>query len=223
MDPLRLSIALGPLALYLLAIGMLHRKRTPTVVTGSRDLTALALGVSGLVTIGPAELLLPQQAIINYGPLVWGMVAVVYSLCVSLVVLNSRQRLVIYHAPALAEFRPIVAQVIEELDPESRWAGSTLLMPRQHVELSVEIAQASNTIVLQAVHEHQNHAAWALLHAGLARRLAAAPHQPNAWGYALPALGAALLALVAWQLTQHPAEVTQALFEMLRLTRGDAS
>jgi hypothetical protein len=222
MDPLRLSLALGPLALYLLSIGRLHLRRRATVVTGSRDLVALALGVSGLITIGPVELLMPQAAIANFGAAVWGMMAIIYSLCVSLAILNGRPQLVIYNAPPLSEFRPIMARVIDELDPESRWAGTSLLMPRLPIELAVEIAPASNTIVLRAVHEHQQMTAWRQLHAALARQLATVPRASSPWGFGMSGLAAVLLALVGWQLVEHSQEVTQALVEMLRLGRADS-
>ena len=60
VDPLHLSIALGPLATYLMVLGVVNLSIRPFVTTGSRDTAALGLAISGLAIAGPMELFLPE-------------------------------------------------------------------------------------------------------------------------------------------------------------------
>ena len=66
-DPLHLAIALGPLAVYFLLVGMINLSSRPLVTTGARDAAALGVGLSGLVFAGPMELFLPEDAAIHFG------------------------------------------------------------------------------------------------------------------------------------------------------------
>ena len=62
MDPFRVCLAMGPLGVYLLAIGLMNLSRRPWVTTGFRDGLALTIGMMGLVIVGPLELLMPGRA-----------------------------------------------------------------------------------------------------------------------------------------------------------------
>ena len=59
VDALHLSIALGPLAVYLLLLGFVNLSTRPFVTTGARDVGALGLAIAGLIVAGPMELFLP--------------------------------------------------------------------------------------------------------------------------------------------------------------------
>ncbi|MEX2561248.1 MAG: hypothetical protein WD403_15100, partial [Pirellulales bacterium] len=137
MDSFRLCVALGPLAIYLLLLGAINLSRRPFLVTGGRDLAALGVAVSGMMLVGPIELLLPEDAVNLYRAYVWLLAIVMYSLCLSLAVLVSRPRLTIYNM-TVDELRPVLAGAIDVLDPDARWAGSSLSLPRLHVELHLE-------------------------------------------------------------------------------------
>ena len=215
-DPLRLCIALGPLAVYLLVLGSLNLGRRTMIVTGARDLAALGLGISGLMTVGPIELLLPQTAAMMYGPMIWLMLMILYSLVVSLASLMSKPRLVLYNACPRAEFRPMLAAAVDELDPQARWAGSTLALPGLQIEFVVDGHPSLRTITLTATHDRQNLAGWNALHGALARNLRKQPQGPNVWGFGLTTAALTMLGVIAWQLAGHPAEVVQSLSEMLR-------
>src|SRR3977135_4015231 len=71
MDGSYLCLALCPLAVYLVALGLVNLSRRPTLVTGSRDITALGLALSGMVIGGPMQLFFPEYAAAQLGPLVW--------------------------------------------------------------------------------------------------------------------------------------------------------
>ncbi|MEI7903478.1 MAG: hypothetical protein WCK89_24835, partial [bacterium] len=59
MDPFRLCLAFGPVAIYAVLLGAINLLRRPFAVSGTRDAAALGLAVSGLVIVGPIELFLP--------------------------------------------------------------------------------------------------------------------------------------------------------------------
>ena len=67
MDPLHFSVAAIPLAVYLLLIGILNLRKKPFVTTGARDSAALAIGIAGLMIIGPMKLFFPEGAGSRFG------------------------------------------------------------------------------------------------------------------------------------------------------------
>lgn len=219
VDPLRSCLACGPLALYLLALGALNVRRRPWVVSGGRDLAALGIGVSGLMVIGPVELLMPYAAAYNFGPFIWCVLATLYSLTLSLVALLARPRLVVYNACALAELRVVLSNVLPRLDSHARWAGNCVSLPTLQIDLSVEYHGLLRSIVLTATHDQQNLEAWSTLHAALNAEFAALePTIPrrNPWGPLLAAFACVLIGYVGWQLVARPEQVVQELGDMLR-------
>ncbi len=215
-DPLRLSVALVPLAAYALVLGVLNLGRRTTVVSGGRDLAALAVGVSGLVLVGPIELLMPRTALTVYGMYAWPMVLIIYSLCVSLTSLLLKPRLVLYNACSLVQLRRTMAAVVKDLDVDARWAGSTVSMPRLHVELVIEGHRLLRTISLTATHDRQSIAGWQMLHAALAKRLPIPARRSSVWGMAFVLASLAAVAVIGWQMFGRPHEVAQSLGDLLR-------
>ena len=117
MDSLHFCIAVVPLSVYLLMMGLLNLRRHPFVTTGARDAATLGIGVVGFVIAGPMELFFPEGAASQFGAWVWLSLIVFYGLCVSLVVLLMRPRLVVYNV-ALEELRPILSKIAMELAQE---------------------------------------------------------------------------------------------------------
>lgn len=216
MDSFRLCVALGPLAIYLFLLGAMNLSRRPFLVTGARDLAALGVGVSGMMLVGPIELLLPEGAANAYRAYVWVLLIAMYSLCLSLAVLLARPRLTIYNFSA-EELRPVLAEVIEALDPEARWAGNSLVLPRLRVELHLEPSPALRNVSLVASGDRQSYSGWRRLELALAARLKPAESAPNMWGLVLTATALAMMVAMGWQLALNPEEITQGFREMLRL------
>ena len=216
MDSFRLCLALGPLAVYLLLLGMINLSRRPLLVTGGRDLAALGVGVSGLILVGPVELLLPEDAINAYQKYVWLLLVVMYSLCVSLAALLSRPRLTIYNMSA-EQLRPMLAEAINGLDQEARWAGSSLVLPRVHVELHLEPNPVMRNVSLVASGDEQSYAGWRQLEAALADKLKPAESPSNPWGMALALVSLLMIGVMGWQMVQNPQAITQGFRDMMRL------
>jgi hypothetical protein len=216
MDPLRLIIALGPLAVYLLAIGWLNLSRRSIVVTGIRDSLAMAIGLSGMVLVGPLELFMPMDAAALFGGYVWVLLVSFYILVATFILLMERPRLVIYNAP-IERIRPLVDRLAMHLDPEAQWAGETLSLPTLGVELRLEATRAFRNVMLVANLERQSYAGWKHLEAHLRRELAAIETQPNWQGVGFIALALFIAVSVLYGAARDPAGIAQNLFEMLRM------
>lgn len=215
IDALHLSIALIPLAVYLLLLGFVNLSTRPFVTTGMRDVAALGMAISGFMVIGPMELFLPEAATNRFGGYVWLLLLAFYALCLTLIVLLMRPRLVIYNVNP-DQLRAMLAEVVAELDSDARWAGDALVLPRLGVQLHVELFGALRNVQLVASGHRQSYAGWRRLELALAKVLQQTRGVPNPHGFALLAAGAALIALAAWQSLSDPATVVQALDEMLR-------
>ena len=159
MDSLHFCIAVVPLAVYLLMMGLLNLRRRPFVTTGARDAGTLGIGVIGFVIAGPMELFFPEGAASQFGAWVWGALIVFYGLCVSLMVLLMRPRLVVYNV-SLEELRPILSKIAMELDPKSRWIGDALVIPRLNIHMHVEAVESLRNVQMLAGGNQQSIEGW---------------------------------------------------------------
>jgi len=217
MDPLRLCLAFGPLAVYLVVIGLLNLSRRPWLVSGTRDAAALGLALSGLVIIGPMELFLPEAAVGRYGPFVWAMLLATYAVCLILLLLLLRPRLVIYNVSG-DRLRPVLAETVERLDPQARWAGDSLSLPGLGVQLHLDASPSMRNVSLVACGSRQNYLGWHRLEQELGRSLdRQEPGERNYRALSLLGAGVLILAALAWSVTRSPELVAQTLFDMLRL------
>ena len=170
MDPLHFCIAVAPLAVYLFLLGVLNLKGFPFVTTGSRDSAALAIGMVGFVIIGPMELFFPEGAASRFGAWVWFMLIIFYALCISLVVLLMRSRIVIYNVTQ-EQLRPLLTSVAIKLDRGSRWSGDSLFLPEKQVHLHIETNDLLRNVQLTAGGNNQSYEGWEALEKELHKAL----------------------------------------------------
>lgn len=215
MDPLRLALALGPVAIYLLLLGAVNLSRRPLLVSGARDTLALGLAVAGLVLIGPIELFFPVMAAMLFGPYVWGLLVGLYVLCLVLLVLVLRPRLVIYNLSP-EELRSVLANLAVEMDRESRWAGDSLILPNLGVQLHVESLAAMRNVCLVASGPKQNYLGWKRLESELGAALREVEVPRNRHAVSLVAAGIVLMLFIVQSVARDPQAVAQTLFDMLR-------
>jgi hypothetical protein len=213
VDPLRLAIALVPVAAYALALGLLNLRRWPFLTSGGCDLTALGIALSGLMFVGPMELLRPESATRSFGNYIWLFLLLFYWLWLLLVVLLSRPRLVVYNISA-EELHPIVAEAASRLDPAARWAGNQLSMPGVGVQLHLDSFAVMRNVSLVASGGRQNLDGWRRLAAELAPPLRSmrVKSNPRALGFLTVSL--AMLALCVTNLLLHPEAMMQAMSEV---------
>jgi len=217
MDPLHFCIALGPLALYFMLLGGINLSRRPFVTTGARDIAALAVGISGLIVAGPMELFLPENAAWRWGgTMVWGLLLSLYFLGTTLLVLLLRPRIVIYNVTA-EQLRPVLSEVVGDLDPQARWAGSCLVLPKLGVQLNVESMPPLKNTQLIAAGSQQNYAGWRKLEIAMASSLNNHEGEKHPYAYALLIMGFVLVGLVVTTMATQSDAVAQELREMLRM------
>ncbi len=216
MDPLRLSLALGPLAIYLLLLGAINLSRRPLLVTGGRDFIVLGLAVSGLVIIGPMELFFPIMAASVYGAVVWGLLIGLYGMCLILVVLVLRPRLVIYNISS-EELRPILSQLLVEMDPEARWAGDSVVLPNLGVQMRMELVVSTRNVSLIANGPRQDSAGWNRLERELSAALRQVEVARNPRALSLVLASFLLAGSIVYAVTRDPQSLAQALFDVVHL------
>lgn len=215
LDPLHFAIAMGPLAVYCLLLGTINLRSRPFVTTGTRDTLALGIAVSGFVIAGPMELFLPTQAAHRFGPLVWVLMIAFYGLCLTLLVLLMRPRLVIYNS-TIDQLRPILAGVVSELDKDSRWAGDSLSLPNLGVQLHIESFALMRNTQLVASTRQQSYIGWRHLEMALTRALLDARSGSNLYGIVLILLSVVLtITMTVWGVAQQQ-ELARSLKEMLQ-------
>jgi hypothetical protein len=206
-------MALGPVAMYLLLLGAINLSRRPLLVSGVRDAATLALAVSGLVIIGPMELFVPFPAAVQFGPYVWLMLLALYAMCVVLVLLVLRPRLVIYNI-SVDKLRPILAEVVDGLDHDARWAGDSLVLPELGVQLYVDNLAALRSVSLISAGGHQSHQGWRRLETALDDSLAREEVARNPRGIGLLSAGILIIAAIIFAIAQNPQAVAQSLVEI---------
>ena len=223
-DPLHLIIALGPLAMYLLLLGLLNLSRRPFLTTGTRDMAALGVGISGLIIAGPMELFMPEAAAQKWPGYVWLLMVAFYVLCLTLVVLLMRPRLVFYNL-SVEQLRPILANVVADLDKEARWAGDCLVLPQLCVQLHVEQSMFLRCTQLVAAgsvpgwQSYSTFAGWRRLEITLRAALRGTRGSRNPYGALLVFCGLTMVSVVAFFMMRDPQSVAQAFREMLRLSQ----
>ncbi len=216
MNASYLLLALGPLAVYLLILGWINLVRRPIVVSGTWEVLGLALGLVGLVVVGPMQLFMPEQAANRFGPWVWSLLLVFYILCVMLWLLAARPRLVIYNI-SLQQLQPALSQVAAALDSQATWVGETLALPQLGVHVTIEDFGLMRNVSLVATGNSQNLNGWRQLKAALRGALAGSEVAPNPRGITLVTTGIALVILLAYKGFENPQELAKGLIDLLRL------
>jgi hypothetical protein len=213
VDPLRLAIALVPVAAYVLVLGLLNLRRRPFLNSGGCDLTALGIALSGLIFIGPMELLRPESATRSFGNYIWLFLLLFYWLWLLLAVLLSRPRLVVYNISA-EELHPILAEAAARLDPAARWAGNQLSLPGVGVQLHLDSFVAMRNVSLVASGGRQSLDGWRRLARELAPALRTMRVKSNPRSIGFLFVSFVLLAASVTYLFVDQAAVMQAMNEV---------
>jgi len=220
MDPLHATIALAPAAVYLLLIGMLNLSSRPFVTSGVRDAAALGIAISGFVIAGPMELFLPEGLIAKFSALeiawaIWPFLIVFYVLCLTLLVLLQRPRIVVYNASP-DQLRAALADVITQLDKEARIAGDSISLPNLGVQLHVEPLPLLKNVQLSSSGPSQSYQGWRDLEIALRAALRESRGTANPYGLTLMLFGLTMLLIIGSMMAWQSDQIAQAWSEMMR-------
>ncbi|MBA2116486.1 hypothetical protein [Bremerella alba] len=202
-DPVRLAIAICPLAAYLALIGFINLRRGPFITSGGRDALALSIGLCGLAMIGPLALMMPSWSISAYGSYAWLMMLTLYFLMVAFFILTRRPRIVAYNT-TIKHLRPLLREVADALDPSARWAGESLFLPSLQLHLIMEEDYGTRNVLIKSVGPRQDFTAWRQLELALAQIVR--QHEKlsiNPYGIFLVVVGIFMLVAVCIQVYLH--------------------
>lgn len=214
MDSFSACEAFGPLAIYLLLLSAINLSGRALVVRGTRETVALGLALAGLVSIGPMQLFMPQEAAGRFGGYVWLLLVSFYALCLSLVIILSRPRVVIYNI-RLEALRGVLQDTARGLDSDATWAGHSLSMPLARVHLQIESFEPLGNVSLVATSDDQSIAGWRRLEAALADKLRETPVAGQPHGLWMALIAVAILAALTFWVADDPQAVAQGLCRML--------
>jgi len=214
MDPFRLCVAVGPLAMYCLVLGIINLSRRPLCTSGGRDLAALGLALAGMFVVGPIELFVPDAAAARFHNYTWLLLIGFYALCVAVVVLLVRPRLVIYNM-TLEQLRPIMSKLAMALDEEHRWAGDSLSLPSLGVQLHLDSFPAMKNVSLVASGERQNFAGWRYLELALKYELRSHNVRRNPRGMSLVFVALVLVVGCVLRIASDPTALAEGFRGMM--------
>jgi len=218
MEPFQRCLALGPVVIYLVLLGVINLARRPLVVSGGRDAAALGLAVSGLVFVGPISLLFPENVAAHFGPAgtryLWLMFVGLMVICLIMVLLVLRPRLVIYNI-SVDQLRPILAEVVERMDAEARWAGDCLFLPGLCVQLHLESFGWMRNVSLVSAGPKQDYQGWSRLEAELSAALRGTEVPWNPSGLMLLSVGNVLVLGLALAIIRDPQAIARTVFDLL--------
>lgn len=134
---IHVAIAIIPVAIYLLLIGALRLRTRPLLTSGWRDTLTLGIAAAGLVAVGPMQLFMPPQAVERWHAWVWLMLLGLYLLTLVMVLLNSKPRLIAYGLTE-PQFRSVLLEAAQQVDPTSQWDGEVLNLPNCSMQVAME-------------------------------------------------------------------------------------
>jgi len=213
VDPFRLAIALVPVSAYVLLLGLVNLRRRPFLTTGGSDLAALGLAISGLVFVGPVELFRPEAATAELGNFIWLFLLLFYWLCLFLVVLLSRPRLVVYNM-SVEEIHSVLAEAAARIDSDARWAGNSLTLPQLGVQLHIDSWELMRNVTLASSGSRQSLEGWRRLARELSTLLRSSRVKPNPRAVGLLIGALVLMALSVTHMLSHPVELAQGMSEV---------
>ena len=217
INPFQMCLAFGPLAFYLLAVGLVNLRRRPTLVSGTRDMAAMGAALFGLVMVGPMELGFPESAALHMlGSLVWIPLLILYGLCVVLILLSLRPRLIVYNI-SIEELRHVLADVVADLDSEARWAGDSLFLPQLGVQLHLDPVARMRNVSLVSSGPRQNYLGWHKLHCRLATSIRKTRVARNLRSIGLVLASLCIFALLTTLVVQDPQVTLQAMRDMFQV------
>lgn len=215
-DTAHLVVALVPLAIYFLLLAVVNLMPRPLMLSGARDLAALAVGISGLVMMGPVQLFTPPQLLAKMGPYYWLLLVLLYGSTVSLWILFLRPRVVVYNIPP-EQFRGIVSTIAVRHDPTARWAGNSLEMPQARLLLKLEPFAVFRNVSLAIDADQFDFGAWQRLVAELSVALGELRVARNPRGINFGFLGLVILGVLVHRCTQQGQALTESFYRLLGL------
>lgn len=198
--PFTLLLAFVPILGYLATLGMIRVFGKTLVTTGSRDIAALGLAIAGLAAVGPAELFFPVAAATVFGPVVWIALAVFYALCVALIALTSRPKLVVYGRTPEELYEPLLAAARRiDSDATGDLSALRITLPDSGIHLRLDGHRGIDHAQVLAFEPGTTSHFWRTLLANVREEISGLPRPAPRRGFGMLLAAVVLGALLLWQ------------------------
>jgi hypothetical protein len=216
VEPFAILIALLPLIGYLVVFSLIRLSGHALVTTGGRDIAALAFAVSGMVVVGPIELFFPRVAATVFGAKVWIALAIFYVLCVILIALTSRPKLIVYGRTPAETFGPLLSAA-QAIDPAASGDADTLqiMMPTSGVRLRADGQRLADYTEILSFEPNLSPMFWNQLITVLRRELGQTKATRPRQGFSMLLVAGMLSGLMIWQSFGNQELVVQGFKEWL--------
>ena len=144
----------------------------------------------------------------------WLMFVALLAISLVMVLLILRPRLIVYNI-SVDQIRPILAEVVERMDPDARWAGDCLFLPGLGVQLHLESSGWMRNVSLVSSGPKQDYQGWSRLERELAAALRSTEMPWNLAGVMLLSVGNVLMIWLAWAIIRDPQAIARTVFELL--------
>jgi len=190
-------VAALPVATYFLLLGTLRCLRRPLVTSGSRDLAAVAVAVSGLIVMGPLHLFFPSTAAAQLGWLVWLVLGMLYVLFVALILFSLRPSIVAYGI-RIPQGLPLLLRAARHIDPAaiSLPESSQVVLPTVDVRLRIEPLGITDAVQIEAFERNLQPRFWRSLLAHVRSEAIAEKSAISVGGLSMFLFGSVLMTLV---------------------------
>lgn len=218
IDVFPLVVAALPLATYFLLLGSLRLTRRPLVTTGGRDLAAVGVAVSGLVSIGPVQLFFPSMAAAQMGMMVWFVLGMLYVLCVALVVFSMRPTVVIYGL-RVSQASEVLRRSLESLDAEVHIdeESGQVVLPSRGIRLRIDPLGITDAVQVEAFQRNLHPRFWKMLISELRAATRGMRVPPSLGGAVMLAMGLGLFGGIASLSLNNGEELLAGFREFLQL------
>ncbi len=209
MEPFTLLLSLTPLWIHVLVSAVIRLSGRFCVSTGGREIAMLAFAVSGLIAVGPVELFFPMAAAAVFGPMVWLVLALFYVLCISLIILGTAPKLVIYGARPHDLAEPLM-RAAKQLDnrAEMNEAGLQVTLPTVGIHLRIAGQSSVDHAAVIAFEDNLSPKFWVALKLALHKEVAGI-RVPRSRGFVLTLAAILLGSFLASRILLMGPEVAQ--------------
>lgn len=200
VEPFTILLALLPLIGYLLVLSVIRLSGRALVTTGGRDVAALAIAISGMLAVGPAELFFPTAAATVLGPAVWVALGVFFALCTTLMALTTTPRLVVYGRTPEELLEPLLAAA-RDIDPQATGDTNTLQvhLPQAGVHLRLDGMRYIDHAQVLAFEPHLSPRFWRALLLNVRDQVSRRPSPMPRRGFAMIVVVLLLGSILVWQ------------------------
>lgn len=126
-----------PLLFYLLILIVIHCRKKTVILSGQSDLLLLGFGLVGFVFSGPILFLVPVNALLVWGNLVWPLLIILYFLLVFYFGSLLNPQIIIYNTD-----RDVIISKIEQIVPNTGCSlvkmGKLFSIPERDIHFRIE-------------------------------------------------------------------------------------